>query len=272
MMRFVFWMMRRISTEQHTIPLKNKRKLLVLAPFEFMYGRNSCAKNIGISEGKARRRLEQLLALGYLSKVSEKTTSTFSVFRLEVTAFRQNSSQHQGQKTRQQTDSFNSLNRKTKTSDCKIKEASIAIEESQVVDKSPLSEKEKEDVQVIVAFCEQRKITLKKRVVIRWLLSYGVQRILDHVGLLMENKKCVKNPEAWLETAIKENYVWQNQNTLENKQYAEQFKMEKNWTDLEITKAYCTHKPSGKDYQFKLPPESFRQILLDCYNQYKSGN
>jgi len=161
MMRFVFWMMRRISTETRKIPLKNKRQHLGLEPFEFMYGCDACAKEAMISPQAARTRLDQLLKLGYLEKVFEKSTSTFSVFRLVTTAFLQNQNQHKNQHEGQHTDQRSRHKRETKKRP-DVEETTIAIEAPHVVDKSPLSEKEEEDVQSIVAFYTHKGFSLKK--------------------------------------------------------------------------------------------------------------
>jgi len=83
----------------------------------------------------------------------------------------------------------------------------------------------------------------------------------------MEKRHGVKKPEAWLEIALRENFAGQNSNIEENRKFAEQFKADKRWVDLKMAVAYCTHGPSDRDYQFKLPPESFREMLINCYNQ-----
>ncbi|MGB7978205.1 MAG: hypothetical protein WCF19_03475 [Chlamydiales bacterium] len=70
---------------------------------------------------------------------------------------------------------------------------------------------------------------------------------------------------------MKENYSMQNSNINENRLFTENFAKRNNWNDIKITQSYCTHPLSGKDYSFKLPPENFRGMLADCYEQYRQN-
>lgn len=79
----------------------------------------------------------------------------------------------------------------------------------------------------------------------------------------------IKKHEAWMEVALKENYSNQNSNIKENRLFTEDFVRRHNWSDIKITQSYCTHPPSCKDYSFKLPPEDFRGMLAECYEQYR---
>ena len=49
MIRFVVWMIKRISPNSSLVPLKGMSKQLLLDPFEFMFGREACALSAGIS-------------------------------------------------------------------------------------------------------------------------------------------------------------------------------------------------------------------------------
>lgn len=72
-----------------------------------------------------------------------------------------------------------------------------------------------------------------------------------------------------METALKSNYSQQKNNIKENRGFIEDFARRNSWNDIKITQSYCTHPLSGKDYSFKLPPDDFRAMLIDCYEQHR---
>lgn len=97
MMRLIRWMFNRISSSPTLIRLKKGGRQVHLSPFEFMYGRESCASQIGVSEKMVRGRLNQLISLGFLEKEASKTASTFTVYRLVTENLGENKGQHLGQ-------------------------------------------------------------------------------------------------------------------------------------------------------------------------------
>jgi hypothetical protein len=102
----------------------------------------------------------------------------------------------------------------------------------------------------------------------RWLRLYESQRITDNLLLLIDGIEGIKKPEAWMEVALKENFFVQNSNINENQAFAEDFVKRNRWNGIKITRSYCTHLLSSKDFSFKLPPENFRMMLSQCYEQY----
>lgn len=97
MMRLIRWIMKRVSPAPSSIPLKKQKRNLELSPYEFMFGRNSCSLDTGISTKKIQVRINQLIGLGFLKKVVSKSVSTFTVYTLSTSAFAQNGGQHNGQ-------------------------------------------------------------------------------------------------------------------------------------------------------------------------------
>ncbi len=267
MIRLIAWMMKRIYTYPHKIALKRSAKHLLLEPFEFIYGRDKCAKDANISPNNARTRLKQLMGLGYIEEVVAKSTSTFSVYRLVTTAFKQNFSQQPNQHSDQQEDQLVHHKRKTEIKkDKNIKEALNVS--SKHADKSPLSDNQKEKLYALLAYSENKKLKIYEPSLTRWLKIYEIDRITGNLHLLEEQMHKVINHEAWLETALKENYASQKNNIQKNREFAKQFKEKNQWVDLHLTENYCTHLPSDKDYQYFLIPTSFQKMLKDCFDQY----
>lgn len=261
MIRFIVWMIKRISTNSSLVPLKGMRKQLLLDPFEFMFGRETCALAAGVSLKNARTRLEQLIGLGYVKKVAGKGASTYSVYSLQTSAFRQNSGQQKEQQLEQQTGQPTGHNLEAQILNSKIiKETHNVI--SKDVDRSPLSNKQKSDLQGLLAYCQDKSLQISERALRRWLRLYESQRIVDHLALLVDGIDGIKKPEAWMEAALKENFFVLNSNIDENRAFTEDFVKRNKWNDIKITQSYCTHSLSSKDYSFKLPQENFRRMLI----------
>lgn len=271
MMRFVVWMFKRISPNPSLVPLKGMGRQLLLDPFEFMFGRETCALAAGISLKNAYTRLKQLIGLGYVKKVDSKGTSTFSVYCLETRALRQSvNGQQNEQQLGQQTGQQTGHNLEAQIPDLKIiKEAPNVI--SKIVDRAPFSDKQKSDLQGLFAYCQNKQLRISERALRRWIRLYESERITDHLSLLLKRIDGIKKTEAWMEVALKENYSNQNSNIKENRLFTEDFVRRNSWTDIKITQSYCTHPPSCKDYSFKLPPEDFREMLAECYEQYRQN-
>ena len=258
MMRFVVWMFKRISPNPSLVPLKGMGKQLLLDPFEFMFGRETCALAAGISLKNARTRIKQLIGLGYIKKVAGKGSSTYSVYCLETKALRQSvNGQQNEQQLGQQIGQQTGHNLETKNPDLKNKKETSSVI-SKVVDRSPFSDKQKTDLQGLLAYCQEKELRISERALSRWIRLYESERITDHFLLLIQGINGIKKPEAWMETALKENYSQQKSNIKENRLFIEDFARRNNWNDIKITQSYCTHPLSGKDYSFKLPPDDFQ--------------
>ncbi len=171
MIRFIIYMMRRISTQPTRIPLKNYCKHLDLDPFEFMFGRSGFSQAAGISEKIVRTRLAQLIGLGYVEEVVNKRASTFRVYRLVKEAFCRNLGQHQGQQI--DHEEGRNLGHKQETKIQKEKN----IERTSNVAAVPLSSLENEDLFVISAYCETNELDIGRSSIERWMILYGVEKM-----------------------------------------------------------------------------------------------
>jgi hypothetical protein len=100
MMRLIKFIFKRISALPSRIPLKKQKKHLELDPFEFMFGRQKCEKETGLSSKSIRGRMGQLIGLKFIEKVeneASKRASTFTVYRLLTGSFKENKGQHKGE-------------------------------------------------------------------------------------------------------------------------------------------------------------------------------
>lgn len=265
MMRFVVCMMRRISTSPKSIPLKNSHKQLSLDAFEFMYGRKKFSKEAGISEKNARTRLSQLIGLGYIEEVLSKRASTYTVYKIVTTAFYQTHGQHSGQDTVRQNSLINDHKQETKIS--REKNLRGTFNDTNV-DDALFSGKHDEDIFILLNYCLENSIKIERLSIERWLKKYGSKYVTDHFLLLLASKKQIRKHEAWMEIALNKNYIRQNENIVINRSFTENFKINNGWGDLTITKVYCRHEPTQKDYKFNLEPEHFQRMIQECYEQH----
>lgn len=243
MIRFIIYMMRRISTSPTKIPLKSQRRHLALDPFEFMYGRKSFSKLAGISEKVARTRLEQLVGLGYVEEVVSKRASTFRVYRLVKDAFCRNLGQHHGQQIDQKEDLNLDHKQETRTQEERNIKGTFNVAIA-----PPLLQKENDDLNAISAYCEASGLDISRSSIERWIILYGIEKISGTIPLLISSKNKVRKHEAWMESALKNNYFENGKNSEINRRFAGEFKEAHKWDDLTITKQYCRHEPSKKEY------------------------
>ena len=264
MLRFIFCLMRRVFAYPKIIHLKDRPEPLYLEPFEFMYGRETFSQEAGISECSARTRMKHLINLGYVEKVTKKSTIKYSVYRLIKEAFRQNSSQHINQKDNHQVDVPDSHKQETKIQ--KIKD----IKKANAVSVS-LSLSQQKDVIEIHNYCISYGATITEKVVERWVYKHSKEAIFENLKLLLLQKDSIRNPEAWMQEALKRKFAEKNKTESNNRKFAESFKELHNWRELTVLKQYCRHELSGKDYYYNLPEENFQRILKECYEQYSDA-
>lgn len=104
MMKLIRFIMKRITPNPSTFTFKNNGKIrkVDLQPFEFVFGREACSKETGISEKKVRTKLGQLIGLSFVSRSASRSASTFTVYRLMTESFKQNTGQQICQQMGQQ--------------------------------------------------------------------------------------------------------------------------------------------------------------------------
>lgn len=117
MMKFIRWIYKNISSVSR-IGRMNGRNI-PLEPFEFIFGRETSAEKAGISPMNARTRANQLKSMGYIEKVTSKSTSTFTVYRLMTESFEQNGNQHSNQVTNQHSNQHSNHNIEPRTKNLK---------------------------------------------------------------------------------------------------------------------------------------------------------
>lgn len=105
----------------------------------------------------------------------------------------------------------------------------------------------------------------RKEIIARWVKKHNPKYVMDTMKyflyILATQKKPIPNPEAWMEMALKNNYVSKFDEFEVNKKYAEEIKEKLNLSSLKINKRYCQDVETGQDFQYKLPSVQFKENI-----------
>jgi hypothetical protein len=147
-----------------------------------------------------------------------------------------------------------------------IKEAFNVVEsplsKNEEKQKQEISEQESDETQIICEeFCKNYQITIESKDIKRWSRMYNGDVIISTFILLKNAKKKINNPAAWMENALKQDWVKTKNNIPINKEFSEKFQKEKKWYSLIIREQYCTLPEAGIDLNFKMDPNTFKESL-----------
>lgn len=117
-------------------------------------------------------------------------------------------------------------------------------------------------------FCAQKELSVSDGTLGIWLKKWSSQYIMGHLDL-MYNHSGANYHERWMETALANNYVEKNKNTLSNRNYATQFLKEFKNLRMKVTKSYVVNRDNGEQYPFNLPPETFKDVLINAAQKQK---
>lgn len=129
----------------------------------------------------------------------------------------------------------------------------------------------KDDLMVSLIFIEENKIPLDEKDVEKWIRKWGGFCVISNLQLMTKQKKVIKNPSGWMQTALRDDWAKNKKNQPINRKYAEDFKKKNSWSDLMILKEYCTIRGTSYDIQFKLDPETFIEIIRSKYENLYRG-
>ncbi len=121
-----------------------------------------------------------------------------------------------------------------------------------------------EHIESIQSYFDSHAIIVDKPTIYRWLKNHPLEKILDNISYTF-SKNNVKNFGAYLETALRDNFAQNEKNRQTNRDFALNFINTKKVTSLKMTKNYLSDENDGQDYQFKLDPELFKDMLERKY-------
>jgi hypothetical protein len=261
---FLIWIFSKAKPYEHEEIIRGKK--IKLEPFEFIFGREKCAKETGLSLKKVRNQINHFLSLGRASKRASKTASTFTVYKVSTEAFTKNAVQQKGQQNGQ-----SEKNEDPKTFVFVKKETN-----KEKVANSPLSFKN-EDLEIVLGLIEFRGLKIKDKVVEVWFKKYTLERITETLNMMCKKiddaskgkSKDVENHERWMENALKKDFASEKKRQQSNFEFLIKFQRERGWFELRANKLYATDPVTKNDYQYRLPPETFKQMIMDRYDRRK---
>lgn len=118
----------------------------------------------------------------------------------------------------------------------------------------------------LVSLEEQYLPYFRPEIVARWVKKYKAAVVLKTIRFFFQvkssQKKPIPKPEAWMESALRDNYATVDRNCTENKKFAENLKKLYNLKTLKINKRYCYDTTNGKEYYYHLPCSVFQEQIL----------
>lgn len=278
MLKLIRYIFKRIQTVPHIEKIKsNGWHEVHLEPFEFLFGREMCAKETGLTEKQIRSRMDILRASSFVSSsatsFSEKKSSSFTVYRLVTESFNkingQQISEKKGQQKGQQLGQLQDIDIREQEVVICLKETSKEKSNSDcsVVVSLPLSHNEKEEQEQIDAFyiyLSSLEIQTDKPTIKRWL-RFGPEKLRKTISFMQKSKKSIPNPGGWIQKALSENWAEKEEFRSQNREFVMKFKADNKISRLKINKFYCVDLDTGNDYQYNLYPEEFMKILKEKF-------
>lgn len=178
------------------------------------------------------------------------------------------SEMHIGKKRNVYKGSDVSDNDVSKESDIKRSKESIKSDETSVKSLASFSEK-KEDIARLIARIDHFNLPIKAKVVERWCATYGLKKVTDTLELYGKRSKTktIPNPEAWVESALKKNYVGEPDVKAKNIKFSQEFKDKHQWHNLLIQKTGVVIEGTGIDFSFMENPELFQKKIKQYYEK-----
>lgn len=155
----------------------------------------------------------------------------------------------------------------TKTTDTKLKEK----ETNKGKESSEISFPDgprKEEYETLKAYIESNDIPIRPHILLRWFNKWDSELVAFHFNMLVQQKS-VRNPESWMEEALKRNYRKVQENVMLNRTFAVQFKEKKHWNGLVVLNKYCKMPFSGNEVHYMIDPETFKDAITNYYQNYQ---
>lgn len=274
MMKLIRYIMKRIFFKEHesTFYVNRQHKKIKLQAFEWVFGRDKCSKECNTTHDIIRARITQLLDLGFIIRAPSGSTSSYTVYVLVATAFKQNNPQQFPRPNPQQFPQQFPHKQEQENKD--VVNCLKETRKKNIVVSLSLSDHEKikkeittDQVEAVFVYLESVGQTTQEVVVKRWLRTFGEEKLVANIALVIK-QNTFKDFGASVCDACKNDYARIAKNIEINKDFAFIFKNSNKITTLRLNKKYCVDK-NGDDYQYSLDPEQFKEILE---RKFKSQN
>lgn len=286
MMKLVRYILKRINRNEHIVKFQsNGWRNVNLKPYEFIFGRDACCKETGLTDREIRTRIARLTTSSFVRVSTSSSTSSFTVYRLMTESFKQNSDQQNDQQNDQQFDH--------KQEEQEIKETRIFDFKKEASKKEnvhnfetpqppkggdavtlPLFHKEtkkhkasQEDIDAITwALHVSLEVTNVPPKTIRiWIEKYSSQRVVNSIQLLRKRRTPIKNKMGWIQNCLENRYDIEDQNMTDNKEFFMRFKEENGLNSLMIFGTVARDKNRDFEFDFKRNPDELQEYARRKY-------
>jgi hypothetical protein len=276
MMKLILFIMKRIRTSSHIFKFKsNGIHEIKLEPFEFVFGRDACAKETGLTHRQIRSRINKIAT----SSSTSSSTSSFSVYKLLTSDFIENGDQQNDQQndhkqeTREQEVVSLSKKETRKKKDVYNSVTPQPPKGGVVVPLSLLNnEKTKEtalleDIVVLEGVLSDHLsiINPSPKTIRIWIEKYGLDRVVDSIKLLKKKPALVPNKMGWLRSCLDNKWDIQEKNLVVNREFFIKYKEYMNLNNLQIYGTMAKDKNNDYEFDFKRDPEDLQQYVKEKY-------
>ena len=109
-----------------------------------------------------------------------------------------------------------------------------------------------------------------------WLRKWGVCMVVDTIKYFLKTKekqdkkgKPILNPEAWMESAFKDEYAKAAQTREENEAFAKKIKKQYHFRTLELKERYCIDTSTSRDCYYSTSSAIFQECLLSWVKRFQ---
>lgn len=222
---FLYWAFGRCNPETRKIFYDHKE--IELQPFEFIYGRNKCAEETGLTENEVRTQVKRCEQSGLLKKTPNSVPNRFTCYKWVLTRFSENSYQVNPQPIPNQepTDTHKRDYKTDRQLD--IEDESLEdcgnVYESSLTRNGPLPKKFPDDLLKLFAeYKFENNLSINPKVLFRWAKEYKLEDIYHSLQYYETRVRTVEieNPEAYVEKTLQERY-WEDRGVRAKRQERE---------------------------------------------------
>jgi len=133
---------------------------------------------------------------------------------------------------------------------------------------------EESDLKILELHKKYHK-TFSPKILYGWIKKYGSESLNSNLVLFLQASKAktpIRNPEAWMENALKKQYAAASKLESDNVDYAKAFKKKHGWRNLKINKRYCTDTSNNESFTYNLPHKTFVELLAKYHAKSNEHN
>lgn len=266
---FVTWTFSRCYSYSREIHHDGKK--IVLEPYQFIFGREVCSLETGLTENEVRHQQNNMENAFFLKKAPNKTPKRFTIYEWVCASFLKDNNQvnHQEATKKQPTNHHKQDLTKPKSE--------IYIDLGIACEVLPFSKKEKSESKHPLK--KEQQLMLKKLLDLKintdestfkfWIRTYSETKIdnaINHYQNELKNRPTIDNPGGFIHNILLGRIIPITPQVEENKKFAQQFAISKGWNNLKISPKFAKCEVTNSDVPLFLDSENFEVALNKLYD------